>query len=147
MGKFLPLAAALIAGLALAAQGPINSELSRNVGRFRAVLISVLVSSATITLILLLRPDEGSFSGILHAPRWAWFTGGVLGVIVLGGTIVAVPRIGAAATSGLIVTAQLIVSAVIDRFGLLNVAARPLTPGRLGGLLLLIAAIILIIRA
>ncbi len=147
MSKFIPLAAALLAGLALATQGPINSELSRNVGRFRAVLISVLVSSATVALILLLRPDEGSFGGVAHAPRWALFTGGMLGVVVLVGTVVAVPRIGAAATSALIVTAQLTASAVIDRFGLLRVAPRPLTPARLAGLLLLVVAVILIVRS
>src|SRR5579875_3621219 len=131
MGKLFPLAAALIAGLALGVQGPINSELSRNVGRFRAVLISVLVSSATVVIILLVHPGEGSFSGIFHTPRWA-FVGGVLGVIILAGTIIAVPRIGAAATSGLIVTAQLIAAAIIDRFGLFDVAPRPITPPRLG---------------
>ncbi len=147
MGKFFPLAAALAAGLALATQGAINSELARHTGRFRAVLISVLVSTTTVALILLLRPDEGSFGGIAHAPRWALFTGGVLGVLVLIGTIVAVPRIGAAATSGVIVTAQLTASAIIDRFGLLKVAPRPLTPGRLAGLLLLMVAVILIVRS
>jgi len=147
MGKFFPLIAALVAGLALATQGPINTELSRHTGRFRAVLISVLVSSTTVALILLLRPDEGSFGGVAHAPRWAWVSGGMLGVLVLLGTIIAVPRIGAAATSGLIVTAQLITSAVIDRFGLLNVAARPLTAARLGGLALLVVAVLLIVRS
>jgi transporter family-2 protein len=147
MGKFFPLVAALAAGLALAAQGAINSELSRHTGRFRAVLTSLLVSLTTVALILLLRPDEGSLRGLAHAPRWAVFTGGILGVVVLVANVVAVPRIGAAATSGLIVVAQLIAAAAIDRFGLFNVAARPLTPGRLGGLVLLVLAVILIIRA
>jgi transporter family-2 protein len=147
MSRLFPLLAALLAGLALATQGPINTELSRHTGRFRAVLISVLVSSMTVTLILLLRPDEGSFGGIAQAPRWAWVSGGILGVLVLLGNIIAVPRIGVAATSGLVVAAQLVAAAIIDRFGLLNVAAHPLTPGRIGGLLLLIGGVLLIVRS
>ena len=62
------------------------------------------------------------------------FTGGLLGVGILIGTIIAVPRIGVAATTAAILAAQVTTSAIIDQFGLLGVAARPLTLARLVGL-------------
>lgn len=144
-GRLVPLIAALAAGVVAAIQGPVNSELSRHIGQFRAIFISVLVTFTTIVVIVLLRAGDGSFAGLGQAPRWS-LIGGFMGLIALAGTIVAVPRIGVAATTGAIVAGQVIVSAIIDRFGLLGVAVRPLTPLRLVGLALLVLAVGLVTR-
>jgi transporter family-2 protein len=111
----------------------------------RAVAISITVSMATILLLVLLRPGSGSFAALAQTPRWA-LLGGILGVLILAATVVAVPRIGVAATTGGIVAGQVIASAVIDRFGLLGVAVRPLTPGRIAGLALVLLAVALVTR-
>jgi transporter family-2 protein len=145
VGKLVPVVAAFLAGMAVAAQGPINSELARYVGRYRAVFISVMVSITTMVVVLLLRGELGSFGGAAQAPRWA-LLGGFLGVVSLFGMIIAVPRIGVAATTGAILAAQVIVSALIDQFGLLGVASRPMTAGRLAGLALLVVAVALVTR-
>jgi bacterial/archaeal transporter family-2 protein len=136
---------ALIAGACIASQGAINSELSRSIGQARAVAFSILISLFTISVVVLIRPGDGSFAALGSAPRWA-LIGGVLGVVVLLVTIIAVPRIGVAATTGGIVAGQVIASAIIDRFGLLGVAMRPLTVGRLTGLALLVLAVTLVTR-
>lgn len=145
MGRFIPVLVALLVGVAQAAQGPINSELSRHVGQMRAVFISIMVSVTTIVLIVLLRPGPGAFASAAAAPRWAFF-GGFMGIISLIGAIIAVPRIGVAATTGSVVAAQILVSALIDRYGLLGVAVRPLSPGKLAGLALLVVAVGLVTR-
>ena len=145
MGRLFPLIAALVVGASQAIQGPINTELARYVGQFRAVFISVLVSLTTVTIIVLARQHDGSFAPVAAAPRWA-LLGGLLGVVNLVGTIIAVPRIGVAATSGAVVASQLLASAVLDQLGLLHLAVRPLTPGRLFGLALLIVAVFLVTR-
>lgn len=141
----IPVLVALIAGACIASQGAINSELAKYVGQVRAVSVSILVSLITIGVAVLLRPGPGSFASMGAAPRWA-LAGGVLGVMILGATIIAVPRIGVAATTGGIVAGQVIASAVIDRFGLFGVATRPLTPGRLAGLALILLAVALVAR-
>lgn len=145
MGKVLAVVAALLVGVGIAAQGAVNSELARHVGQIRAVAISISVSAVLVLVVLLLRPGPGSFAAVAHAPRWA-FAGGVLGVAILAATIVAVPRIGVAATTGGIVAGQVIASAIIDRFGLLGMAVRPLTPGRIAGLALIVLAVGLVTR-
>lgn len=145
MGRFIPIIVSLLAGVALAAQGPINSELARYVGKIHAVLVSITVSTITILILLVLIRGDGSFTQLGGAPRWA-LVGGVCGVMSLVGTIIAVPRIGVAATTAAILGAQLCVSAIIDQFGLLGVAVRPITPGRLAGLALLVVAVALVTR-
>src|SRR5436305_7945418 len=145
MSKAVPLLAALVAGVAIATQGAVNSELSRHVGQVRAVVISIAVSVVVVLILLLIHPGPGSFAGAVHAPPWA-FIGGLLGVGILIGTIVAVPRIGVAATTAIVLAAQVITSAIIDKFGLLGVAARPVTPTRFAGLALAVLAVLLITR-
>lgn len=147
MTKFvsIPLAAALAVGLALAIQGAINSALSRNLGSTRAAFFSVIITATTVFIVLLLRPDRGSFAGLATTPWWA-LAGGLFGAVALLGIIVAVPRIGVAVTTGAIVAGQVLAAAVIDNFGLLGVAVRPLNAGRLAGLVLLILAMILVTR-
>jgi transporter family-2 protein len=145
MSKAVPLLAALVVGMALATQGAVNSELARHVGQVRAVLISITVSVVVVLILLLAHPGPGSFAGATHAPPWA-FIGGLLGVAALIGTIIAVPRIGVAATTATVLAAQVITSAMIDQFGLLGVTARALTPPRLAGLALAVLAVLLITR-
>lgn len=145
MGKVIAVVAALLVGVGIASQGAVNSELTRHVGQIRAVAISITVSMVTILLLVLLRPGPGSFAALAHTPRWA-LLGGILGVLILAATVVAVPRIGVAATTGGIVAGQVLASAVIDRFGLLGVAVRPLTPGRIAGLALVLLAVALVTR-
>ena len=47
--------------------------------------------------------------------------GGVMGLTVVGTITFAQPRIGATATIGILIAGQLVMGAVIDRFGLFGV--------------------------
>ena len=70
MGRFVPLFAALAVGVAAAIQGPVNTELSRHIGQFRAILFSVLVTMTIVLAILLLGNAPGTFSKLAGAPAW-----------------------------------------------------------------------------
>ena len=140
-----PVLAAVLAGACIASQGAVNSALSQHVGQVRAVVVSICVSFLVLGLVVLLHPGPGSFAALSGTPRWA-LVGGVLGAVILITTIVAVPRIGVAATTGAIVAGQVVASAIIDRFGLLGVTMRPLTPARIAGLVLVIVAVALVTR-
>ena len=146
VNPLLPFLAALTAGTALGVQAALNSELARHVGKVHAVAVSLAVSVVTVLVVLMLSPGDGSFARLGEVPRWA-LLGGICGVLVLGGTVLAVPRIGAASTTGLIVAAQVIASTLIDRFGLLGVTARAISVPRAVGLVLLIAAVVLVVRS
>jgi transporter family-2 protein len=135
----------LIAGVAMGAQAPVNVTLARYVGPLRATLVSVTVSLLTLAVLVGLDRQGGSLPAVGAAPRWA-LSGGLLGVMVLVGTVLSVPRLGTATTITLIVTGQLATAAVVDHFGLLGVAQRPLDATRVLGLAFLLVGGALVVR-
>jgi bacterial/archaeal transporter family-2 protein len=93
----------------------------------------------------LLLVAKQSFSGIaavVRQPPWLW-TGGALSVLIILAITVASPRIGLAATIGIIIAFNLTVAAVIDRFGWFGFERIPIGWTRLLGILLLGAGAVL----
>ena len=60
--------------------------------------------------------------------------------------LVAVRTLGASGLTAVVITGQLAMSVVIDRFGLLGVAKQPVAPQRILGLVLLVAGVVLVVR-
>ena len=94
-------------------------------------------------LVVVVVAARGSGHRIGAAPWWVW-TGGALGAFYVSSTVYVAPRIGAATFFGILVAAQLGMSVVIDRFGLLGFPQRGLEPARIAGLALLIVGAILV---
>ena len=76
---------------------------------------------------------------------WLW-TGGALSVLIILAITVASPRIGLAATIGIIIAFNLGVAALIDRFGWFGFDRIPIGWARIFGLLLLGAGAMLSLR-
>jgi transporter family-2 protein len=77
------------------------------------------VVSVVIGLVLLLiarQSVRGLADVVARQPLWLW-TGGALSVLIILAITVASPRIGLAATIGIIIAFNLGVAAIIDRFG------------------------------
>jgi transporter family-2 protein len=70
---------------------------------------------------------------------WLFVVGGCLGGFYVTCVVVLVPKLGAAGLIAFVVAGQLLASLLIDRVGLLGVAVREPTPGRVAGAVLLIA--------
>lgn len=127
------------AGLAGAVQAAVMGELGERVGIVPAVMVSVIVGLACGLAALLVW--ERSFAGVrsaLHEPAWLWL-GGVMSIYIVLAITVGPPRIGVAATIGLVIAGNLVSAAVIDRYGLFGQDVIPLDRWRLLGLLLLAA--------
>lgn len=76
-----------------------------------------------------------------------WVGGGGMGVVVMLTITVVAPRIGTAATIGLLIAGQLAMGTAIDRYGWFGVDKVPLTwPRALGVLLLAIGAVLALRR-
>jgi transporter family-2 protein len=136
-------ALAIAAGLAGAVQAAVMGELGERVGVFPALAFSGLVAFGLGFVLLLLA--ERSFNGIgdvLREPVWLW-SGGALSVLIILGITVASPRIGLAATIGIIIALNLSVAAMIDRFGWFGFDRIPIGWTRVLGILLLGAGAIL----
>ncbi|HGY10311.1 MAG TPA: hypothetical protein ENK37_09745 [Oceanithermus profundus] len=164
--------AAAITGVLIAVLGPVNAALQARIGTWGMVAVVHLLGLAVGMLGLVLLDRTGFartdaslrlllFSGVVLALAllvWAFryapgqgvppyaFLGGVLGALVVVGTIVAIQHLGVLAALITIVAGQLATAALIDRFGLFDLPVVLLSPARLLGLLLVLAGVFLVVR-
>ncbi len=138
-GTAAAVALAATAGLAGAVQAAVMGELGERVGIVPAVTLSVIV--ALVCGLAALLVWERSFAGVratFDEPAWLWL-GGVMSVFIVFAVTVGPPRIGVAATVGIVIAGNLVSAALIDRYGLFGQDVIPLDRWRLLGLLLLAA--------
>ena len=127
----------LLAGLAGSVQVAVMGELGERVGIVPAVVLSTLVSVAVaVGALLVVRQSPADAGDALREPPWLWI-GGLLSVFIVFAMTVAGPRIGTAATVGVVIAGNLAMAAAIDRFGLFGLPAIPLDWPRLLGIALL----------
>ena len=111
----------LFAGFAVPLQAGSNARLGVLLGHpFWATVISLLISGVAIALVMLVvkvpRPNLGALMG---GPWWIWL-GGLAGVFYITVALMVVPRLGALNFIMAVVVGQLIISLIIDYFGLLG---------------------------
>src|SRR5687767_8695207 len=109
-------------------------ELGERIGVVPAVAFSVIVG-LVLGLVLLL-VWERSFSGVraaVHEPVWLW-VGGLMSIYIVLAITFGPPRIGVTATIGIVIAGNLVMGAVIDRYGLFGQDVIPLDRWRLLGL-------------
>ena len=138
-------ALALVAGAALSVQAGVNANLARYAGRAEwAAFVSFAVGLLGLgTWLAALRLAPPHAATLARAPGWAW-TGGLIGAFYVSATVLLTPRLGVAATLALAVAGQMAAAVLLDHFGLLGLAARPVNATRvLGGALLVVAVALL----
>jgi transporter family-2 protein len=130
----------------LPTQAAINAQLRHFVGSpFRSALVSVVVSTLAMAAIVVLNVGVERPVALSGAPWWIWI-GGLLGIVVVVGSLMLAPSLGAATLFAGVIAGQLIASLVLDHFGLLGYAVSRATPTRLLGVGLLFVALYLIQR-
>jgi transporter family-2 protein len=138
-GSALAASLAVLAGLAGSVQVAVMSGLGKRIGVVEALAFSTAVTFVLALVVLLLaRQSLAGFERAVHQPWWM-LTGGVMGLIIVFTVTFAGPRIGVAATVGILIAGQLVMGAAIDRWGLLGSERIPLHWPRLLGLALLAA--------
>ena len=136
-GTAVAVAMTATAGLAGAIQAAVMGEFGERVGIAPALAFAVAIS--LICALGLLLVWERSFAGVraaAHEPAWLWL-GGLMSVFIVLAITVATPRIGVAATIGIVIAGNLVMGALIDQYGLLGQEQVAVTWPRLLGLLLL----------
>ncbi len=119
----------------------------QRIGTFEALAANLVLSTLIATTVLLvLRQSLAGFGDALRAPWWYWIGGGGMGVVVVLTITVVTPRLGAAATIGLLIAGQLAMGVAIDRYGWFGVDQVALTWPRVLGVLLLAAGALLALR-
>jgi bacterial/archaeal transporter family-2 protein len=138
---------AILAGTLIPLQAGINAELKRQLASpYYATLISVVISSIAISLVCLLaRLPIPQASALSQVPCWTW-TGGVVGVVYVFMVLILAPKLGATALVASIIGGQMLCSLLLDQFALIGFTQHALSPGRMVGLMLLFAGVMLINR-
>lgn len=142
-----PLAVALtvIVGGAIALQAPVNSRLGHAVGSLPAAAISFLIGTAVLLVLASVVEGWGRVGEVRHVGP-GYLLGGVLGAAYVATALITVRTLGASGAVAATIAGQLLVALVVDQYGLLGVAQRSITPLRVGGVLLLAAGTLLVVR-
>jgi transporter family-2 protein len=144
MTKGIALLLSAVAGMLVAMQPPINSKLGQAVGTFAAATISFMVG--TVALLVVAVAAGGTHLDGLKGVPWWYFAGGFIGAVFVASSLVTVRTLGAGGVVAATIAGQLTASVVIDRFGLLGIAQKPLTAAKVVGIVLLAAGVFLIVR-
>ena len=134
----------LAGGVAVGLQSPMASMITQRLGMFESVFI-VHMGGALIALIPLLVYGGGKLAQWRSIP-WYALGAGIFGLIVIGAISYMIPRIGVAGAITTIVAGQLLVSVVLDHFGLLGALSRPLDPTRIIGLAVVLLGVWLTVK-
>lgn len=144
---YLYLLLAVVAGAMMPTQAAINNKLAVVVDSpILAALISFFVGTIGLLVYVVASGTPlGNLVSAKEAPPFLW-VGGLLGAFFVTATVVLVPRLGVAMTFSVIIAGQMLVTLVIDHFGLLGVDVRPVSWSRIAGIVLITAGVILIRR-
>ena len=142
-GEAVAVVLAATAGLGGAVQVAVMGELGDRVGVFPAIALSVIVSF--VLGIVVLYAAGSSLWGVrdaLREPLWLW-TGGAISLFIILAITVAGPRVGVAATLAVVIAGNLVMSAVVDQFGLFGLEKIAIGWPRALGIALLAAGVAL----
>jgi transporter family-2 protein len=147
VSRALAVGLAVAAGCLVGMQAPVNARLSSSVGKLQAATFSFLVGTIALVLITAV-VTQGGFGSLRHVASVPWWAlvGGLFGAVFVVVALATVTTLGASGLTAAVITGQLGVSAVIDRFGLLGISRQQLTPTRIVGLLVLVLGVFLVVR-
>lgn len=142
----LPIGLAILAGVIIAAQGPIYARMTQGLGHpLNTTLLAFATASVVLVgLHLVTRTGFPTLTQIKALPLWVW-AGGVLGICVVLLSIAAVPRLGAAGYIVAVIAGQLTASLLLDQGGAFGLALRPITLQAVAGMGLIAAGAALVI--
>ena len=141
-------ALAIVAGISLTVQIGANATLRGFLANnaLSAAFASFLVGTLALAIYLIAgRVSWPARASLTAVPLWAW-SGGILGAFYVATATLVGPRLGAAVFFSLVVLGQLAASLLLDHFGWLGFAQHPVSLLRMGGVVLLLAGVVLITR-
>jgi len=144
MEKIIWIVIALLSGAILPIQAGLNNKLARagNNAAY-ASLISFLVGVLALILYIGFTTQQVQWKGFKELPLHAW-AGGILGAFYVTVIVLVFPRIGPGLTFSLVIAGQILISMLMEHFQILEAQHQPLSIGRLAGMFLIIAGVVLV---
>ena len=145
--NYLYILLALAAGAMMPTQAATNNKMAAFVDSpLLSAFISFFVGTvALFVYVLISGAPIANLASAKEAPVVAW-VGGLLGAFFVTAAVTLVPRLGVAMTFSLIIAGQMIVTLIIDHFGLLGVPVKGVSMARVGGIVLIASGVVLIRR-
>jgi len=136
---------AVVAGALLPIQAGLNVQLGKSVHQpIFAAFASFLVGSLGLFVyLLILKFDFTTISQAKTVSPVVWVAG-LLGAFYVAAVIILAPKLGTALTFSLIVTGQMVISLILDHYGLLGLPIKTINWQRLLGVAFLITGVLLI---
>ena len=144
MHLLVPVIISLIGGVAIGLQNPLASLMGQRVGILQSAFI-IHLGGTLVAGGLILAVPGGQLAAWRSVP-WYALSAGVLGVALVSAIAFAIPRLGVAATVGLVVAIQLVIAAWLDHYGLLGATIRSFDAWRFVGILFLLVGGWLVLR-
>ncbi len=134
----------VLAGILNAIHSGTNAQLTKSLARpwWAAIFVCLISAVAVIPGILITRETFPSLSGLGKTPWWAWLGTAIAAVPVIT-TLLFAGRLGGAAFNGLVVTATMVASILLDNFGLLGFDVHAVNLWRVIGAVLMISGVAL----
>lgn len=135
------------AGMLIPYQAAINGLLSRSLQHpLQASAVNFLGGAVFLVLLLLyLQPALPAAESLRKIP-WYLYCGGIMGVLFVTASLIAVPQIGGTAFLAAMLTGQMVGAVILDHFGLLNVPVQPVSLSRIAGIGMLALGVYLVQR-
>ncbi len=134
----------LVSGIAVGLQSPLASMITQRLGMLESIFI-IHIGGAILIAIPLILVGGGNLGNWRSLP-WYALVAGSMGLIVVGGVSFMIPRVGIATAITLIIAGQLVISSILDHYGLLGVQVRPMDLPRILGLLIVFVGAWLTVR-
>lgn len=137
---------ALVAGALVPFQAASNAELGRALGHpLWATVVSLFVSVLiAIPVILAMRVPMPILNQLGQLPIWAWF-GGIAGVIYITSALILVPRLVATPFIVCVIAVQILISLILDQYGLMNLPIKEINAGHLVGVAFVLLGMIMVL--
>lgn len=131
---------AILIGVLITIMVSFNGVLESHIGNLLAVLVIHLVGLISISLLLTLRKER---PGIKKGIPAYLYTGGAIGILLVLVNNICFSNLGASLTLSLGVFGQLLLSAIIDHFGLLGMNVYKFQIKKLIGFSIILTGIII----
>lgn len=147
MTLFIPILLSLLAGFAVPLQAGTNARLGSLLGHpLWATGISLLVSLLALgVLLLFIKVPRPNLLAATQGPWWIWL-GGLAGVLYITVALLMAPRLGALNFIMAVIIGQLLISLIIDYFGLVGLPQKDISLQKLFGVLVVIGGFVITVR-
>ena len=134
----------LVSGVAVGLQSPLASMITQRLGMLESIFI-IHIGGAILIAIPLIFIGGGNLGNWRSLP-WYAIAAGSMGLIVVAGGSFMIPRVGVATAITLIIAGQLVISSILDHYGLLGVDIRHMDVPRILGLFIVFIGAWLTVR-